>query len=384
MKRFLTTVLSTAVLIVFGLFLDTATSFAQGKLTQPPSGSNQKASVTQYIGLVKITIDYNSPNVTSPQGEDRTGKIWGKLVPYGLADLGFGPAGLRPWRSGANENTTLTFSHDVTIEGQKLAAGTYGFHTIPGEAEWTLIFSKNSTAWGSYFYKESEDALRVKVKSQPAEFHQWLSYEFSERRPDRATVALVWEKLKVPFTITIPNIGQYYVDQMSRELQNEQGFVSENWAAAANYCLQNNINLDQATQWAEYAISAPFVGEKKFATLSTKAQILAKLGKAKEATDLMTQALPMGNMQEVHGYGRQLLTQKRTQEALDVFNMNAKKNPDVFTTNMGLARGYSGVGDYKQALKYAKKALAQAPDPQNKSFVEEGIKKLEAGKDING
>jgi hypothetical protein len=359
-------------------------AFAQGKLTEPPQGGSQRASVTQHIGIVKVTIDYGSPSVITQQGEDRTGKIWGKLVPYGLADLGFGPAGLKPWRAGANENTTISVSHDVMIEGQKLPAGVYGFHIIPeADKDWTLIFSKNSTAWGSYFYKESEDALRVKVKPQPAEMHQWLTYEFSERKPNAATVALMWEKLKVPFRIEVPNVNQYYVEQMRKELQNETGFVSEPWTRAAQFCVQNNINLEEAAQWAEYAISAPFVGEKTFKTLSTKAMIVAKLGKTKEADDLMKQALPMGGVQEVHAYGRQLLGQKRAQEALEVFKANAKKNPDVFTTNMGLARGYSAVGDFKQAAKYAKQALAQAPDAQNKSFIEEAIKKLEAGKDIN-
>jgi hypothetical protein len=358
--------------------------FAQGKLTEPPQGGSQRASVTQYIGLVKMTIDYGSPSVVSPQGEDRTGKIWGKLVPYGLSDLGFGPAGLKPWRAGANENTTISVSHDVIVEGQKLPAGVYGVHIIPeADKDWTLIFSKNSAAWGSYFYRESEDALRVKVKPQPAEMHQWLTYEFTERKANAATAALMWEKLKVPFRIEVPNIAQYYVEQMRKELQNETGFVSEPWTCAVQYCVQNNVNLEEAAQWAEYAISGQFVGEKNFKTLSTKAMVLAKIGKTKEADDLMKQALPMGAMQDVHNYGRQLLSEKRGQEALEVFKMNAKKNPDVFTTNMGLARGYSAVGDYKQAVKFAKQALSQAPNAQNKDLVEEAIKKLEAGKDIN-
>lgn len=113
-------------------------------LTLPPLGDNQKTVVTQYMGLVSVTLTYNSPDVTSPAGEDRTGEIWGKLVPYGLTDPGFGTAEEAPWRVGANENTTISFSHDVEVEGRALAAGTYGVHMIPGQNEWVEIFLLNA------------------------------------------------------------------------------------------------------------------------------------------------------------------------------------------------------------------------------------------------
>jgi len=360
-------------------------------MTAPPSGGNQKASVTQYIGLVKVSIDYSRPNVITPQGENRTGKIWGKIVPWGLSDLGFAAEGqkpwsegLKPWRGGANENTTISFSHDVLIEGQKLAAGTYGFHIIPDSLkEWTLIFSSNTSSWGSYFYKESEDVLRVNVKPQPAEFHQYLGYEFTDCKLSSATGQLVWENLKIPFKIEIPNIVQYYIAAMRNELRGATGYDSRNWQQAAQYCLDNNTNLDEALQWADYAVNATFVGRKTFPSLSLKAQILAKLGKTKEADVLMKEALPMGEMVEIHLYARRLLAQKRTQEALEIFKLNAQKYPKEFTTMVGLVRGYSAAGDFKQALSTAKSALAQAPDAGNKSFLEQMIKKLEAGKDVN-
>lgn len=143
-----------------------------GGLTMPPSGDNQYSSVTQGIGPVRVNITYNSPDIHGPQGEDRRGKIWGALVPYGLADLGFGTCGKDcPWRGGANENTVFTVSHDVTVEGQPLPAGTYGLHFIPAADEWTIIFSKNHTSWGSYFYDAQEDALRVKVKPSKSEYN---------------------------------------------------------------------------------------------------------------------------------------------------------------------------------------------------------------------
>ena len=116
--------------------------FSLAQLSLPPGGGNQKSVTTQYIGaLVYVTVTYNSPDVTSPQGEDRTGKIWGQLVPHGMNNLGFGSAKESPWRAGANENTTIQFSHDVEVQGQPIKAGTYGFHIITQETgDWTIIF----------------------------------------------------------------------------------------------------------------------------------------------------------------------------------------------------------------------------------------------------
>jgi hypothetical protein len=137
-------------------------------MTLPPSGNNQKAEVVQYIGPVRISINYSSPSVHAAAGlaagKDRHGHIWGELVPYGLSDLGFGNGKPAPWRAGANENTVFATSHDVLIEGKSLPAGHYGLHMIPNKDEWTIIFSKSWHEWGSFFYEESEDALRVNVK----------------------------------------------------------------------------------------------------------------------------------------------------------------------------------------------------------------------------
>src|SRR6266498_4807961 len=117
-------------------------AFAQG-ITLPPSGGNQRQTVIQQIGPVKVSIEYSSPHVHSPSGEDRRGKIWGGLVPYGLTNLGFGTCKECPWRAGANENTTFTVNYPVQVEGQTLPAGSYGFFLVADPSEWTVIFSKN-------------------------------------------------------------------------------------------------------------------------------------------------------------------------------------------------------------------------------------------------
>ena len=168
------------------LMLSLGIHYCFAQVTLPPSGANQKSVTTQYIGaLASVSIAYSSPDVHGANGQDRSGQIWGQLVPYGLNDLGFGLRNPSPWRAGANENTTFTFSHDVLVNGKPLKAGTYGFHIIAEEeGPWTLIFSDNSTAWGSFFYQEKEDALRVEATPEEGNYHEWLTYEFIDRQPE--------------------------------------------------------------------------------------------------------------------------------------------------------------------------------------------------------
>jgi len=360
-----------------------ATASAQS-VTLPPSGNNQKASVTQHIGLVTVTIDYSSPRVVSPGGEDRRGKIWGGLVPWGIHDLGFNDR-RGPWRAGANENTVFTVSHPVKVQGRPLAAGRYGLHMIAGEREFTVIFSKNSTSWGAFTYDEAEDALRVASVPEKAPFREWLTYEFVERKPNRATVALEWEELRVPFTIEVDDPAALYVENLRKELRGAPGFTWQAWNAAAQYSLQENRNLEEALRWAENAVSQPFVGQENFTTLSTKAQILEKLSRGKEAGEVMAKALDLPGAQavEIHMYGRRLLTAGRKDEALAVFQKNQKRFGDAWPVHVGLARIHSAMGDYKTALRHAEIALRQAPDPLNKGSLETAVAKLKQGKDMN-
>ncbi|HLK17673.1 MAG TPA: DUF2911 domain-containing protein [Bryobacteraceae bacterium] len=353
-------------------------------LTLPPSGNNQKATVIQYIGPVRVAIDYSSPAVHGPDGKDRRGEIWGKLVPYGLSTSPFGNGKPDPWRAGANENTVFSVSNDVLIEGKPLAAGRYGLHMIPGESEWTVIFSKNSTAWGSFFYEESDDALRVTVKPHKSEYREYLAYEFPVRKPTVATAELQWEELAVPFNIQVENADDIYVSKLRHELNSVPGFMYEGFNAAAQYTLQSGKNLEQGLKWADQAIGQPFIGQKNFTTLSTKAQILAKMGKPEEAKAMMDEAIhnPATTALEIHTYGRTLIQMKQNAEALKVFQYNAERNGDAWPVHVGLMRGYAANGDLAKALEHAKKAAAQAPDDLNKKNLEALVKKLEDGKNI--
>jgi len=354
-------------------------------LTLPPSGGNQKAAVIQFIGPVRVSIEYSSPKVHGPDGKDRRGQIWGKLVPYGLTDLGFGNGKPDPWRAGANENTVLEVSHDVTIEGKSLPAGRYGLHMIAGPEEWTLILSKNSSSWGSFFYDDSQDALRVTVKPVKHDYREWLTYEFNARRPDEATAELQWENLAVAWTIKVPNVNEIYLSKLREELTTVPGFSYQGYAAAAQFTIQSGADLEQGLKWADAAVNMPFIGQKNFTTLNTKAQVLAKMGRHEEAEKIMQTALQLPGTTpfEIHQYGRQLIAEKKNAEALAVFQLNAQRNGDAWPVHVGLARGYAATGDNGKALEHAKIAVTQAPDSLNRQNLEAMVKDLSEGKAIS-
>jgi hypothetical protein len=349
------TLLLITALLINGLLL------AQG--LDIPYTTNQKASVNQWIGLVEANVTYYSPNVIHPRsGEDRTGKIWGELVPYGFEYWMFAGKVI-PWRAGAQQNTIFSISHDVKIEGQDLPAGKYGLFMAPGKEEWTIIFSSNSNSWGPLYYDEKEDVLRVTVKPAKTEFIQYLTYDFIERKSDYATLALKWEHMMVPFKIEVPNINELYIDKMRSDLRNGPGFEYRNWVDAVDFCVSNNINLEEALAWSDYAINREWFGTKNYATLSAKASVLEKLGREEEAEKLKKEAIKMATTKEVHQEGMQLISADKNKEALELFKFNANKFPkEVFRVNIGLAKGYKATGDKKKAIKHWDIALKNMPE----------------------
>ncbi|WP_259068644.1 DUF2911 domain-containing protein [Mucilaginibacter sp. X4EP1] len=364
--------------IVAVLFLCCFASQTNAQLTSAPSGGNKRASVSEQIALTDVTIHYNRPHVNK-----REGHIWGELIPVGYVNLGFGSAKSSPWRAGANENTTIEFSTDVTIEGQPLAAGKYGFSIAYDPNECTLIFSKNTTSWGAFYYNPAEDVLRVKVKPVPTDKSvEWLKYEFADQTSNSAVIQLQWEKLIIPFKVTVDEVGNQ-IASFRRELRGEKGFAWEGWDQAAAYCAQHKTNLDEALLWTDTATSVNFGGSQSFTAWSTRAEVLDSLGRATDADAAMKKALPYASLNELYFYGKSLAHHKKSKEAFDVFKLDYDKYPDQFLTNAGMARGYSALGDYKKALTYAQKARAQAPDKPNQDILDSIIAKLQAGKDIN-
>ena len=344
-----------------------------------PNGYTKKAIVAEQVGLTQVTITYHRPAVRG-----REGKIWGGVVHEGFADQGFGSGNPAPWRAGANETTVIEFDRDVKVEGQALPKGRYGLFVAYGPSESVVVFSRKSDAWGSFFYDESDDALRVKVKPQPAEKPvEYLKYEFTNQTPDSAVVVLSWDNLSLPFRIEVDHLRQQF-DAFVAEAQNPRGFTSQGLTIAANWTLQNNYNLEKGLEWATLATGQKFPGDPtSFPALSTRAAILEKLGRSDDAAAVIKAALPFGTVSQSQQLGRQLLAAKKPQAALEVFRFNHDKHPDHFVALMGMVRGLSANGQYKEAETFATRALPLAPDDPNRQAVQGMIEKLKRGEDVN-
>src|ERR1700685_2882166 len=321
---------------------------------------SQHAVIMQRIGITDITVNYHRPLANGRQ-------IWGKLVPYGQV-----------WRAGANENTTVTFTDPITIEGQPLDKGTYGLHMIPGENQWTVIFSKMSTAWGSFSYKQDEDALRITVKPQTAEFHDALTYDFDDVKPDSTVITLRWEKVAVPFKVAV-KVNDTVEASIHQQLRGLNQYYWESWDDVATYYLTSKINLDEALKDEEQSIKV----EARFDNLLTKSKILEAMGRKDDATVARNEALEKASAQQLYFYGRQLQGEKKQEEAFAIFRSNAKKFPDYWTSHVGLARVYSGQGAFDKAVKEIQSALAGVPDDANRANLEKYVKRLQSKEDIN-
>jgi hypothetical protein len=354
--------------IIFLIFSIVVSGQETSELSTPPSGDNEHAEVSQWIGPVKISIDYHSPKVHNPANNDRTGHIWGELVHYGFFDEGFGPTKGAPWRAGANESTSITFSNDVKIEGKDLKAGTYAlFLDVEKDGPWKWIFSKH-LGWGSFQYDPQDEVLRVSVTPQDAPFTEFLTYGFDERRPDSAVAYLQWERKRIPFKIEVPNVNGLYVAKMRQDLQSWPGFNYQDWQTAAQFCADKKINLDEALVWAEMAINGPFrgatIGHEDFSTLSTKAAVLEALGRESQADTVMQKALhwPGTDSYSVYAYGMGLLGKGKKDKAMEVFTFNQEQHPqEKFWTSLGLARGYTALGDKKNAIANWEIVLRNVP-----------------------
>ena len=209
------------VALVAGLAFGSSFCHAQSALLDLPRDS-QHSAVTQRIGITDITINYSRPLVKGRP-------IWGKLVPYNEV-----------WRTGANENTTIKFTDDVIDRGKAAGEGRYALFTIPGENQWTVIFSKVHTAWGSFTYNQADDALRVTVKPQATEPREAMTFDFDDVKADSAVATLRWEKVAVPFKVDV-NVHDIVQASLHNQLQGLAQYTWEGWDDAATYLLTSQI-----------------------------------------------------------------------------------------------------------------------------------------------
>jgi hypothetical protein len=351
MKR-ISTSLTAFALALFGL---AATAHADLDLPDV----SQHAVVKQRVGLTDIKIDYHRPLVNGR-------KVWGGIVPLGEV-----------WRAGANQNTTIEFSDDVSIEGQALPKGKYGLHMIPTAETWTIIFSKMADAWGSYTYKQEEDSLRVTVKPRPAEMQDALEFAFEELKADSTLVTLRWEKLAVPFKVSVSD--ETTVANLRNQMRGRSQYEWDSLNQAAQFCVTKKINLEEALKWVDSSIQ----NEERFENLSTKAEVLKAMNKPEDAKKTWEQAIAKTTPIQLYSYARRLMFEKKDAEAMEILKEVAKRYPDTPFGHLSNARIKSAAGDFAGAAEDAKKAQAVAISDQQKKNIQALIDRLGTKQDIN-
>lgn len=243
-------------LLIATIVLAATSAFAQQQIRAPrPS---PKASLMQAVGITDITINYNRPGVKGRA-------IWGGLVPFD-----------KVWRTGANEATTIQFSDDVWVEGQKLPKGLYSLHTIPTATEWTIIFNSVAEQWGSYSYNAEKDVLRVKVRPQPAEFREWFTFEIPDMTTDTAKIVMRWDRLAVPFTVDTKST--------ERTLAQFRNAMQPDWRTpymAADFAFNNRGAATDAelNQWLEQSLKV----SQNIANLYLRARVAERAGNTADA-----------------------------------------------------------------------------------------------------
>lgn len=315
-----------------------ARASAQEFLLKLPRPS-PRAQVTQTIGITDITVDYGRPGVKGR-------RIWGSLVPYD-----------RVWRSGADENTFITFSTAVTVGGHEIPAGSYGIHMIPGRVYWTIILSSQYRAWGSFTYDESEDVVRVQVRSREVPHRERLLYYFDDIASNSARVTMEWEKRAVSFEVTV-DVNATVVAELRDTLRGRAGRWWAGWFKAAEWCMEHNTNLDEALGWIERSITS----DRNFINVRTKALILEKQGYTEEAQTVMREAVSIATESQVLQYAEILMADGETDRAISVLKENLRKNPDSWRAHTALADAWLQKNEKKEALSLYRQALALTDD----------------------
>ena len=345
---------------------------AQCQTVTTPRSASPASEISQTIGLSEITVNYSRPKLVSRAGVDRSGQIWGQLVPYGFTTNFFGTE--MPWRAGANENTIVTFSDDVKIEGKELAAGKYSLHMeLFEDGKVTLIFSTNTTSWGSFYYKVEEDVLRVDVMSKATSKTNVLTYDFVDFGKDFTVLSLKWDEKEIPMRIELAT-DDLMIQNIANELRDLPGFGWQGHLSAAQYTLTNNTHLDQGLAWVDIAVQR----NPNFQTQTTKAGILNAMGKTTEANAIFDQLAPTATIAQVNALGYQFLGAKQYDKAIEFFEMNVKSDPDNANTYDSLGDGYKANGDKELAIKNYRKALSLNPAANVRTASEASLKELGA------
>lgn len=354
-------------LIVLLLFVSGAIRVsAQGNITTPRTPS-PGAKVQQTIGISTVTVTYSRPAVKGRE-------VWGKLVPYGWNKEGFGNGNESPWRAGANENTVIEFSHDATVEGKSVPAGSYGlFFAVNQDNTAEFILSKDYRSWGNFWYEPTHDQMRAPIKTREIAHEELLTYEFINLDKNSAELVLNWEKKQFPVKIQFA-VDDIVMANATEQLKNTVGFTWQGYNSAANYALQNKTHLEQGLKWIDQAIAQ----NRNFTTLSTKSRILKELDKTAEADALSKEAMTVATEIELNNYGYQFVNQQQYDKAIEIFTMNTQRYPKSANCWDSLGEGYALKGDKPNAIKNFKKALSLNPPDNVRANSEKYLKQFGA------
>jgi tetratricopeptide (TPR) repeat protein len=341
---------------------------AQFHTLKYPESSNF-VQETQRLGVTDITITYHSPRT---RGRD----VWnnpGIIPPNGNPIA---------WRAGANMNTTISFSTDVMIEGKALAAGEYGFHVIPKNGKYTLLFAHNSQQWGSYYLDVEKDVtLQVEVEDTTCSFSEKLDYEFYHDGEDAMIIGLEWGDKRLPFRVSV-DLNKVVVASFREELRGQNTYRWEAWDDAASWCLNHNTNLEEALTWAERSVSGGYNGfgaNQNFTNMTTQARLLQKLGKTEKLDEVLAEMESLNySSYEANGFTIFLLQSEKYQEAMDFCEAALDKEEIwFFKLNKGLCHYF--LGDTKAALKGIKAMKDEAP-AQFHGRIDEILVEVEEGR----
>lgn len=354
----------TPICIAIACMLFSAPSFSQ-EITTP--NSSPAAIISQTVGISTITVTYSRPAVKSRE-------IWGALVPYGWTTQGFGNLKESPWRAGANENSTIAFSHDATVEGKPVPAGTYGlFFVINKDNTGEVILSKDNKSWGSYWYDAQRDQLRAPIKIRDVNFSELLTFDFLSVDKNTAELALTWEKKQFPISIKFA-VDEIVMANAAEELKGRTGFTWRGYSSAANYALQNKVSLEQGMAWIDRAVAQ----SKNFTTLNIKAGLLQESGKAAEAEKVRKEALSLATEAELNAQGYQLIGLSQYDKAIEIFTLATERFPKSANAWDSLGEAYAIKGDTKNAISNFKKSLRMNPPDNVRANSEKYLKQFGA------
>ena len=340
-------------------------SWAQGITT--PRTPSPAATISQTIGISTVTVNYSRPSVKGRV-------VWGDLVPYGWNVQAFGNQNSAPWRAGANENTTIEFSHAAKVEGQMVPAGRYGlFYTINADNTGEVILSKDNQSWGSFFYEPGQDQLKSKIRLRTHPMTELLTFDFINLTKTTGELVLNWENKQIPVKIEFA-VDDIVMANAKEELKGVKGFNWQGYSSAANYSLQNKVNPEQGYLWADKAVTM----NANFNTLNTKAGLPEMQGKKPEADKVRSEAVVIASETELNTYGYTLLNQGDKEEAIRIFKLNTDRHPESANAWDSLGEGYALNDDKDNAIKCFKKSLTLNPNDGTKANSMLYLKKLGA------